>query len=52
MRVNPHYQLARAIEESIKSGKVTARLLRARSEQVDLAAALAMERALGLLAEQ
>lgn len=45
-------QLARAIEESINAGKVTARLLRSRSEQVDLRAALAIERALGLLAEQ
>lgn len=42
--------LARAIEDAVKAGKVTARLLRARSEQVDLKAALAIERALGLLA--
>lgn len=43
-------QLARAIDDSVQAGAVTARLLRARSEQVDLKAALAIERALVLLA--
>lgn len=43
-------QLARAIGDAVKAGKVTSRLLRTRSEQVDLKAALAIERALGLLA--
>lgn len=42
-------QLARAIGDAVKSGTVTARLLRNRSEQVDLRAALAIERALNLL---
>lgn len=43
-------QLARAIDDAVKAGTTTARLLRTRSEQVDLRAALAIERALGLLA--
>lgn len=42
-------QLARAIGDAIKAGTATPRLLRARSEQVHLRAALAIERALGLL---
>ena len=47
-----HEQLARAIDDAIKAGTTTARLLRTRSEQVDLKAALAIERALGLRAAQ